>query len=199
MKSQKQVDANRRNALRSSGPKTEAGKRRSAVNATKHGLTTPLELSDLAPHLDTIASLLMTEECLSAPEARELARRILDYERNLQHQREQFLEFMKRREVERKQDPEPFTPPQPPSYYADRAYEIAESFGYEDNFGGLGSRLLKNVIKIYQRWGTEDLKTVGSGEPDEQPKTVANDRYLRRSANQLFKQCRRLSTHMGEP
>jgi len=33
----KQIEANRRNALSSTGPKTEAGKFRSSLNATKHG------------------------------------------------------------------------------------------------------------------------------------------------------------------
>jgi hypothetical protein len=34
-----QIEANRRNAFRSTGPKTEAGKRRSRRNAVRHGLT----------------------------------------------------------------------------------------------------------------------------------------------------------------
>ena len=34
-----QIEANRRNALRSTGPKTEDGKRRSRHNAVRHGLT----------------------------------------------------------------------------------------------------------------------------------------------------------------
>jgi transposase len=39
MTSFRQIEANRRNALRSTGPKTEAGKRRSRRNAFRHGLT----------------------------------------------------------------------------------------------------------------------------------------------------------------
>jgi len=39
MTSFKQNEANRRNALRSTGPKTEAGKRISRCNAVRHGLT----------------------------------------------------------------------------------------------------------------------------------------------------------------
>jgi hypothetical protein len=39
MTSERQFAANRRNALHSSGPKTEGGKRRSRRNAVRHGLT----------------------------------------------------------------------------------------------------------------------------------------------------------------
>src|SRR5436190_24375602 len=39
MTSYRQIEANRRNALRSTGPKTEAGKQVSRRNAVRHGLT----------------------------------------------------------------------------------------------------------------------------------------------------------------
>ncbi len=39
MTSIKQIEANRRNSLKSTGPKTEAGKRASRSNAVRHGLT----------------------------------------------------------------------------------------------------------------------------------------------------------------
>jgi hypothetical protein len=35
----RQIEANRRNALKSTGPKTEAGKQASRCNAIRHGLT----------------------------------------------------------------------------------------------------------------------------------------------------------------
>jgi hypothetical protein len=39
MTSYRQIEANRRNALNSTGPKTEAGKQTSRRNAVRHGLT----------------------------------------------------------------------------------------------------------------------------------------------------------------
>jgi hypothetical protein len=47
MISYRQIEANRRNALKSSGPKTEAGKQVSRRNAVRHGLTAETVLSAL--------------------------------------------------------------------------------------------------------------------------------------------------------
>ena len=41
MATQKQIAANRRNAQKSSGPKSQAGKSRAALNSLKHGLSVP--------------------------------------------------------------------------------------------------------------------------------------------------------------
>src|SRR5215813_2773023 len=47
MTSYRQIEANRRNALKSTGPKTEAGKQASRRNAVRHGLTAETVISAL--------------------------------------------------------------------------------------------------------------------------------------------------------
>jgi hypothetical protein len=47
MTSYRQIEANRRNALKSTGPKTEAGKEASRCNAVRHGLTAETVISAL--------------------------------------------------------------------------------------------------------------------------------------------------------
>src|SRR5262249_47293936 len=47
MTSYRQIEANRRNALESTGPKTEAGKQASRRNAVRHGLTAETVISAL--------------------------------------------------------------------------------------------------------------------------------------------------------
>ena len=100
MKSPKQAAANRRNAQQSSGPKSDQGKRRSSVNATKHGLNTPLETSVWASQIEAVADLLVKGEGLGEVEARELARCIIDYERNVSYQRERYEMALQGREPE---------------------------------------------------------------------------------------------------
>lgn len=90
MTSPRQQTANRLNALSSSGPKTDAGKRRSSVNSKKHGLTIPIECSPWATQLEIIQAAL-AEDGLGEDECRVLGLFILDYERNLEHQRQLFL------------------------------------------------------------------------------------------------------------
>jgi len=47
MTSNRQIEANRRNALKSTGPKTEAGKQASRRNVVRHGLTAETFISAL--------------------------------------------------------------------------------------------------------------------------------------------------------
>jgi hypothetical protein len=93
MASPRQRAANQLNALRATGPRTQQGKRRSAVNATRHGLTVPVLSSWWGTRLPDLHALLCADG-LDAHQAHTLAMCILDYERNVQHQRNRYLHSM---------------------------------------------------------------------------------------------------------
>jgi hypothetical protein len=52
MTSFRQIEANRRNALRSTGPKTDEGERQSRRNALRHGLTAETRIDGLEDRED---------------------------------------------------------------------------------------------------------------------------------------------------
>ncbi len=62
MTSALRIAANRRNALRSTGPRTAAGKARSAQNACRHGLNRPAaEQAEFAQAIASLAHLIAGE------------------------------------------------------------------------------------------------------------------------------------------
>jgi len=81
MTSPKQRAANKANALKATGPKSDGGKRRASVNATKHKLSLPIDARAFEAELRTVVALIR-DDCDSDSQALELARRIIDYERN---------------------------------------------------------------------------------------------------------------------
>lgn len=81
MTSPKQKAANRANALKSTGPKSLKGKERVSLNATRHALSVPLDEMSYRPQIRAVLELIRSE-CKSDEQARELSRRIIDYERN---------------------------------------------------------------------------------------------------------------------
>ncbi len=86
MVSAKQRAANRANSLKSSGPRSEEGKFRAKLNASKHGLSLPVDERVFAEQIKSIAQLIR-EDCKTDAQAAELAKRIIDFERN-----EEFLQ-----------------------------------------------------------------------------------------------------------
>jgi hypothetical protein len=74
--------ANRRNALRSTGPKSAAGKQRAARNALKHGLAVPVGADPtLFEQIDALALLIAGEEASAARLV--LARRVAEAQLDL--------------------------------------------------------------------------------------------------------------------
>ena len=78
MTSFRQIEANRRNALKSTGPATDAGKQRSRRNAVRHGLTAETVITTLEDEEDYKAFELSVTSGFDAPSAveRELVLRL---------------------------------------------------------------------------------------------------------------------------
>jgi len=55
MASERQTAANRRNAKKSTGPRSASGKKRSSQNAHRHGLTKPVSSADFGEQLENLA------------------------------------------------------------------------------------------------------------------------------------------------
>jgi hypothetical protein len=81
MASPKQRAASRANSLRSTGPRSERGKSQAKLNATKHGLSLPVDERVFADLIQEISTLIRGD-CKSDSQAYELAKRIIDFERN---------------------------------------------------------------------------------------------------------------------
>ena len=78
--------ANRANASKSTGPKTAAGMRTASLNATTHGLSVATDPDSLDPTAERVAALIAAGG-IDPAQARDLAAKIIDYERCMEHQR----------------------------------------------------------------------------------------------------------------
>jgi hypothetical protein len=58
MTSERQIDANRRNAQKSTGPKTEVGKKQSSANAYRHGLTSRRPVAGIREEIEQLAGII---------------------------------------------------------------------------------------------------------------------------------------------
>jgi hypothetical protein len=82
--------ANRRNALRSTGPKSPVGKNRASKNAQMHGLSVIAQMGILEPLLTQLTGVI-AEEGINTLLTQEIANRIVSYERNQAYQRKLFF------------------------------------------------------------------------------------------------------------
>jgi len=81
MASPKQRAANRTNARNSTGPRSSDGKRKVSLNASKHSLSVPVDERLFARQIQEISGLI-GGDCDNDAQAHELAKRIIDFERN---------------------------------------------------------------------------------------------------------------------
>jgi hypothetical protein len=107
MTSQRRVEANRKNAQKSTGPRTKSGKARARINARSHGLTIPVVRdTQLADEIDALALYL----CQGDETLLNLARHVAEAQydilriRNLRFDIFSFPEIIKGRISKRRQN-----------------------------------------------------------------------------------------------
>ena len=173
--------ANRRNALKSTGPRSRRGKQNSSLNAFRHGLSGGADLRLNDPDVLAIACLIQLDG-VEPQLATELAIKIIEYEKNLAYQR-QLLDGASSQ-----------TLPKP-----DLQALLKESFGREID---MLEDIAEEDFELKGRYNLRDLKFVAmmklkmsrlvlrpyTQQQREHTRRVANSvRYLKRSGNQLIK------------
>ena len=196
MATDKQLQANRANAKRSSGPTSERGKRTVALNAIKHGLSMPLSSAlgqpdgkghgEGQPALQAIADLI-TPECSSPQAARHIALTMLEFERNEAAQREFFMSSCAQPqgmpagaqliEAVRQRYPE---------------YDTVQEYIDEELLLNArpDRRWIAKGMKIMQNLQQEFIQSRQQERTEAMKRWKASQRYFKRAANQLAKALR---------
>ena len=178
--------ANRRNALKSTGPRSRRGKQSSSLNALRHGLSGGADLRLNDPDISAISALIELDG-VEPQQATELAIKILDYEKNLAYQR-QLLDGSAPQSL-----PEPNIQALLKASFG-REIEMLDDIAEEDFElkGRYNLRDLKFVAMMKLKMARMVLRPYRQRQR-EHAKGVANSvRYLKRSGNQLIKSLRAL-------
>lgn len=190
----KKRQANRRNALRSTGPKSSEGRQRSSKNSLGHGLSVPVVFDFNDPLVESIIQLVAQED-LDYHTAKDLALKIVEYERNLAYQLELF---------ELQSFAESYM--QPPSP-AEEEQGVRAMFGAEiDMFDDFidwtrfknrpisekdQKYIVNSKLKMHNLWQRMQKRK----QKDKAKQAATPLRYLKRSSNQLIKALKALRTH----
>ena len=174
MVSPRQRAANRANARKSTGPKTIWGKSRSSLNSTKHALTQKVDASPWGEYLKTLADLLL-EDGIDPTKAYDLAKKILDYERNVEYQRKRFLDLKEGRGLQYET---------PIAALADIYVAGVLDQASERKNPIFEEKLDKEMARFFRSLAAKEMRDAKRGAE----RNVRNaDRHHRRSANQLIK------------
>ena len=186
--------ANRRNALRSTGPKSTEGRKRSSNNSLDHGLSVPVALDLQDPLVGSIIQLV-AQEGLDRRTTKDLALKIVEYERNLAYQLELF---------EQQSFAGSYIQPHSP---AEEEQGVRAMFGAEiDMFDDFidwtrfknrpisekdQKYIVNSKLKMHNLW----QRMHKSKQKDKAKQAATSLRYLKRSSNQLIKALKALRPH----
>lgn len=181
--------ANRLNAQRSSGPRTQAGRTIASLNSVKHGLSQPVDPLTSGVNASALAALLR-EDGVDALQAHELVIKMLDYERNVAHQLRVFQGW---------QEPGLELTPEVVDAKARERYpeiDMLDEMIQDELFfkGRVSARDVKKVARIkeamYRDWIKLHNRQMRAAVRDVNNAT----RYLKRSSNQLIKSLKALGS-----
>jgi len=170
--------ANRRNALKSTGPKSRKGRQRASLNSTTHGLSRPAEPKERRAAVDLILSALECEPMEDRARER-IAEVIFEFERNVAHQREIFKS--RHSATDERRSPEEALGVMSPDQEIEELMLISEIHGGPDEGERAWLRDAQRFMRRQQR-----VKRARDRREAIEALIVA-DRYFRRSANQLMK------------
>jgi hypothetical protein len=181
--------ANRRNALRSTGPKSTEGRKRSSNNSLDHGLSVPVAFDFHDPLVTSIVQLV-AEEGLDHRAAQDLAVKIVEYERNLAYQSQLFVQ----QHIESASQTE-----EEKGVRAMFGAEIDMFYDYLDwerfNNRPISQKdqkfILNSKLKMHNLWQRMHRRS----QKDKAKQVATSLRYLKRSSNQLIKALKALRTH----
>ena len=171
--------ANRRNALKSTGPKTTKGKIRASLNAVFHGLSAPVDPSWREGKVSAIEGALKGES-LSSADVRHVAKAIFEFERNIAHQREIFAE-------RHKEDDAGVGDSDPLESEATLTDEIDEMLIIDERHGGPDEDEHSWLIEAQTFMRRQQRLQHARAKRNAVEEIVRADRYMRRAANQLVK------------
>jgi len=174
--------ANRRNALKSTGPKTKTGKFRASLNAVSHGLSAPPDPAWRDGEVSAIRSALQGERLPDA-DVRRVAEAIFEFERNIAHQREIFA---KRHAV----DDEGTGESGPPEDETALSDEIDEMLMIDERHGGPDEGERAWLIEAQTFMRRQQRIKHARAKRDAVEEILRAERYMRRAANQLVKALR---------
>ena len=171
--------ANRRNALKSTGPKTTKGKIRASLNAVSHGLSAPVDPSWREGKVSAIEGALKGES-LSSAGSRRVAEAIFEFERNIAHQREIFAGH-------HKEDDEVAGGSGHLAADAALPDEMDEVLMIDERHGGPDEDERAWLIEAQTFMRRQQRLQHARVKRNAVEEIVRGDRYMRRAANQLVK------------
>jgi len=171
--------ANRRNALKSTGPKTKTGKRRASLNAVSHGLSAPADPVWREGRVAAIEGALKGERLPDA-DVRRVAEAIFEFERNITHQREIFA-------TRHAGDNEGAGDSVVLENDAALSNEIDEMLMIDERHGGADEDERSWLIEAQTFMRRQQRINHARAKRDAVEEIVWVDRYMRRAANQLVK------------